>query len=146
MLTRLWLQAKVPCHMYNLWLVSCSFSLSSKLLTNIFCLSRSMKLAPEPSSPILAVSLFCQCLCLGCQSEAIQPATACNWTHLPIPILIYLYMLFTHFFFATILELTFLHFLHHLFRILSVILVSHVREQHQCIESLHSIFKYLPWN
>ena len=45
MLTRTVLPAKTR-HMYNLWMVSCLFLLSRKLLSNIFCLSSSMKLGP----------------------------------------------------------------------------------------------------
>ena len=41
MLTRTRLPAKLPCHMYHLSLVSCSFLLSRKLLSNVIC---SMKL------------------------------------------------------------------------------------------------------
>ena len=37
--------AKLPCHKYHSWLVSCSFLLSRELLHNIICLSSSMKLA-----------------------------------------------------------------------------------------------------
>ncbi len=47
MLTRIRLPAKLPCHVYNLWLVSCPFLLSRQLLSNIFCLSSSMKFGPE---------------------------------------------------------------------------------------------------
>ena len=36
----------LPYNMYNLWLVSCSYLLSMKLLSNIFCLSSSMKFDP----------------------------------------------------------------------------------------------------
>ncbi len=46
LLTKIRLPAKLPCHVYNLWLVSCSFLLSRKLLSIIFCLSSSMKLGP----------------------------------------------------------------------------------------------------
>ena len=46
MLTRAGIPAKLPCHMYNLWLASCSFLLSRKLFSNIFCLGGSMKLGP----------------------------------------------------------------------------------------------------
>ena len=44
MLTRTGLPAKIPCHTYTLWLVSCSFLLSRQLLSNIVCLCSSMKL------------------------------------------------------------------------------------------------------
>ena len=43
-LTRITLSAKWTCHMYNLELVSCSFLLSRKLLSNHFYLSSSMHL------------------------------------------------------------------------------------------------------
>ncbi len=41
MLTRIGLPAKLPCQVYNLWLVPCSFLLSRKMFSNIFCLSSS---------------------------------------------------------------------------------------------------------
>ena len=44
-LTRISLPAKlVPYHMYNLWLVCYSFLLSRKLISNLVCLSSSVKL------------------------------------------------------------------------------------------------------
>ena len=39
MLTRIRLSAKLPRHKYNLWLVSYSFLLSGKLLSNIFAVA-----------------------------------------------------------------------------------------------------------
>ena len=47
LLIRIRLPAKVTCHMYNLWLVSRSFVLSSKLFSTISCLSCSIKLGSE---------------------------------------------------------------------------------------------------
>ena len=45
MLSRIRLPAlKLPCHRCNLLLVSCSLLLSRQLLSNVFCLSSSMKL------------------------------------------------------------------------------------------------------
>ena len=44
MLTTIRLTAKLPCHMYNLWLVSCSVLRCTQLLNNIFGLNSTMKL------------------------------------------------------------------------------------------------------
>ena len=42
-LTRIRLPAKLPCHRYISWVVSCSFLLSRKLLGNFFCFSSFIK-------------------------------------------------------------------------------------------------------
>ena len=42
MFTRISSPAKISCHMYHLWLVSCSFLPSRKFFINIYCLSSSM--------------------------------------------------------------------------------------------------------
>ncbi len=51
MLTRIRLPAKLPCHMYNLWLVSCTF-----LLSKIVLLKQLYKIGPW------SVHQHCSCL------------------------------------------------------------------------------------
>ncbi len=46
MLIRIRLPAKITCHMYNQWLVSCLFLLNRKLLSTVSCLHGSITLGP----------------------------------------------------------------------------------------------------
>ncbi len=71
-LTRIRLPAKLP------WLVSCSFLLSRKMLSNIFCLSSSMQLGPEFD---LSLGLdICVLTCLHSLSKTLEHYHFMFWT------------------------------------------------------------------
>ena len=72
-LTRIKLPAKLTCHKYNFWLVSCSFLLSRQLLSNNFCSSSSIKFGSRTNATAPSVGQY-NILWLCCPHGA-QPRT-----------------------------------------------------------------------
>ena len=76
------LPANLPCHKYNLWLVSCLFLLSRKLISSIFLLKQHWALlvkttfqSPEPQFWFVLIC-FAVLLQRSCKKEVFRPVPA----------------------------------------------------------------------